>query len=120
VRFLRDQQDCVFWYLYLRPLAAPFVVCSGIDYEHEYEAGRDGWSAETGLDDAHGQRAPIRWCAPSLEEFAYRFWIENRLWGAVRSGALSGLEPELRDYLRHYAPGKVLADEGSGANPDAS
>lgn len=108
VRFLRDQQDCVFWYLYLRPLAAPFVVCSEIDYEQEREAGHDGLPAATGLDDAHGQRVPIRWCAPSFEEFAYRFWVENRLWRAVRGSGLSGLEPELLDYLRHYAPGKVL------------
>jgi hypothetical protein len=107
VRFLRDQQDCVIWYLYLRPLAAPFVVCSGIDYE--YEARGDERRAGTARGDAHGQLVPIRWCAPSFEEFACRFWIENRLWRAVRSGGLSGLEPELRDYLRHYAPGEALA-----------
>lgn len=43
------------------------------------------------------------WCASSFEEFAYRFWIENRLWHALNGNDLSGLEPQVRDYLRHYA-----------------
>ncbi|MGW3244450.1 hypothetical protein [Streptomyces sp. NPDC001070] len=33
VRFLRDQQDCVIWYLYLRPSGEAFVVHSYVDYE---------------------------------------------------------------------------------------
>jgi hypothetical protein len=103
VRFLRDQQDCVIWYLYLRPLGEAFVVHSHLDYEYEYEARRDGEQTETDLDDAREQMAAILWCAPSFEEFAYRFWIENRLWRAVHGGDLSRLEPRLRDYLRHYA-----------------
>ena len=108
VRFLRDQQDCVIWYLYLRPGAA-FVVHSHLDYEYEYEARRDGEQAQTDLDDGQEQRAAIFWCAPSFEEFAHRFWVENRLWRAVHGGDLSRLEPQLRDYLRHYAPPEVLA-----------
>jgi hypothetical protein len=31
VRFLRDQQDCVIWYLYLRPSGETFVVHSHLD-----------------------------------------------------------------------------------------
>lgn len=108
VRFLRDQQDCVIWYLYLRPLGGPFVVHSHLDYEHEYEARREGCRTETDLEDVEEQRAAISWCAPSFEEFAYRFWVENRLSRAIRSDDLSGIEPELREYLRHYAPGRVL------------
>ena len=49
------------------------------------------------------------WRRPSFEEFAYRFWVENRLWRAVRGADLSQLEPRLRDYLRHYAPPEVPA-----------
>jgi hypothetical protein len=33
-RFLRDQQDCVLWYLYLRPSEEAFVVH---DYDYDYE-----------------------------------------------------------------------------------
>lgn len=42
VRFFRDQQDCVIWYLYLRPMSEAFVVHSDVDYEFEYEAQRNG------------------------------------------------------------------------------
>ncbi|MFF9130244.1 hypothetical protein [Streptomyces sp. NPDC014806] len=109
VRFLRDQQDCVIWYLYLRPSSDAFVVHSHLDYEYEYEARRGGEETWTDLDDVEEQRAAILWCAPSFEEFAHRFWIENRLWRVLNDGDPSGLDPESRDYLRHYAPSGSLA-----------
>jgi hypothetical protein len=105
VRFLRDQQDCVIWYLYLRPSGEAFVVHSHLDYEDEARRG----GAQTDLGPAQEQMTAILWCAPSFEEFAYRFWVENRLWRAVRAGDLSQLEPRLRDYLRHYAPPGIPA-----------
>ncbi|MFJ9818565.1 hypothetical protein ACIRU3_25560 [Streptomyces sp. NPDC101151] len=109
VRFLRDQQDCVFWYLCLRPSGEAFVVFSHLDYEYEHEARRDGEETKTNPDDKEEQWASIFWCAPSFEEFAHRFWIENRLWCALNGGDLSELDPELRDYLRHYAEPEIPA-----------
>ncbi|MFB6779423.1 hypothetical protein ACFCX0_18820 [Streptomyces sp. NPDC056352] len=85
------------------------MVHSYVDYEYEYEARRDGEETVNDLDDAEEQRGAILWCAPSFEEFAYRFWIENRLWHAVNGGDLSQLEPRLRDYLRHYTPPGISA-----------
>lgn len=102
VRFFRDQQDCVIWYLYLRPTGEAFVVHSHLDYEYEYEARRDGEATETDLDDAEEQRAAILWCAPSFEGFAHRFWIETRLWRAISDGELPPAEAQLRNYLDHY------------------
>jgi hypothetical protein len=99
VRFLRDQQDCVLWYLYLRPSGETFVVYSGFDYEYEFQARADG--EETGAD--LGDRAAITWCAPSFEEFAGRFWIENRAWHALHGGDVSPLDPLVSGYLSHYA-----------------
>lgn len=104
VRFFRDQQDCVIWYLYLRPMGEAFVVHSDLDYEFEYEARRNGEETQTDLEHAEEQRAAILWCAPSFEEFAYRFWIENRLWHAVNEPEPPLLEPRQQDYLNHYAP----------------
>lgn len=95
VRFLRDQQDCVIWYLYLRPSGEAFVVHSHLDYEYEGDH----------LGDTEEQRTAMLWCAPPFEEFAHRFWIENRLWRAVHGGGdPSDLDPLLRGYLAHYAP----------------
>lgn len=42
VRFMRDQQDCVIWYLYLRPSGEAFVVCSHLELELE---SAEAWSA---------------------------------------------------------------------------
>lgn len=103
VRFLRDQQDCVIWYLRLRPSGEACVVHSHLDYEFEYEARRVGEESDGDLDDMEEQRAAITWCAPSFEEFAHRFWIENRLWLAIRDDKLSDLDDELRRYVDHYA-----------------
>ncbi|AGK78220.1 hypothetical protein AB0N79_18790 [Streptomyces microflavus] len=103
VRFFRDQQDCVIWYLYLRPMSEAFVVHSDVDYEFEYEAQRNGEEIQPDLADAQEQRSAILWCAPSFEEFAHRFWIENRIWHAVNDPDLPRLEPRLQEYVNHYA-----------------
>ncbi|MFJ2024979.1 hypothetical protein ACIODW_14415 [Streptomyces sp. NPDC087897] len=104
VRFLRDQQDCVHWYLHLRPSGEVFVVHSSVDYADLYEAEEGDDGAWPGLADPEDQEDTILWCAPSFEEFAHRFWIENRLWRALQDGDLSALSPQEHAYLRHYAP----------------
>ncbi|GHB28546.1 hypothetical protein GCM10010392_65830 [Streptomyces clavifer] len=110
VRFFRDQRNCVIWYLYLRPLSEAFVVYSDLDYEFEYEARRDREETQTDLEDAEEQRPAILWCAPSFEEFAHRFWIENRLRHAVNDHELPMLEPQLQEYLNHYRPPGLRCD----------
>ncbi|MFD8321870.1 hypothetical protein [Kitasatospora purpeofusca] len=103
VRFFRDQQDCVLWYLYLRPSGEVFVVNSSLDYEFEYEArDSDDYEPESDLDDPVAQEAEILWCAPFFEHFAYRFWLENRLWRAVNERSDELLDAELKEYLDHY------------------
>ncbi|MFD9410139.1 hypothetical protein ACFWBN_24440 [Streptomyces sp. NPDC059989] len=103
VRFFRDQQDCVLWYLYLRPSGEVFVVNSHLDYEYEYEArDSEDCQPESNLDDLAAQKAGILWCAPSFEGFAYRFWLENCLWHAVNGGGEASLDAEMEKYLGHY------------------
>lgn len=103
VRFLRDQQDCLFWYLYLRPSGDTFVVVSPVDYAYEYET-----QALPGDEpvDVEAHRAEIRWCAPSFEAFAHRYWLENRLWHVLNGtgGDDSIADPQLRAYAAHYIP----------------
>jgi hypothetical protein len=90
VRFLRDQQDCVIWYLYLRPGEQPFVIASP-------------WLLEiVGLEDV--DRATlisnmVR-AANGFEQFIHRFWLENSLWFSVNEGDESTDEMNL--YLAHY------------------
>ncbi|MFH9795157.1 hypothetical protein [Streptomyces virginiae] len=100
VRFLRDQQDCVIWYLYLRPSGEAFVVFSHLELESA------GWWAEG--EPTEEVRAAVASslmrCADTFEEFAYRFVVENELWMRANSaGAESPLAPRLQEYADHYA-----------------
>ncbi|MEU7553002.1 hypothetical protein AB0B01_11755 [Streptomyces sp. NPDC044571] len=100
IRFLRDQQDCVIWYLYLRPSGETFVVCSHLELESAY--------AEVGEEHLDALRAAaaaslVR-CATTFEEFAYRFVAENELWMHLNESNQDGtLAPHLQEYLDHYA-----------------
>jgi hypothetical protein len=75
--FYRDQQDCVFWYYYVRTSgesciltsAAPFGV-----YEKE-----DDYTDEIVQNN-------VFFTAHTFEEFIYRTWIENILWFANEDG----------------------------------
>uniref|UniRef100_UPI001030D990 hypothetical protein n=1 Tax=Streptomyces otsuchiensis TaxID=2681388 RepID=UPI001030D990 len=75
VQFLRDQQDCLIWYLYLRPGEPASVVVSPLLYDASADEADLCPSELTDL------RNHFDACADSFEEFAYRFWTENRLWG---------------------------------------
>ncbi|MBZ9593599.1 hypothetical protein K7B06_00585 [Streptomyces erythrochromogenes] len=100
VRFLRDQQDCVIWYLYLRPSGEASVVCSHLELE-----SAEAWAAQEGADGFQEVAAGslIR-CAGSFEEFAYRFVVENELWMQLNSADSQGrLAPRLQAYADHYA-----------------
>ncbi|WP_051795362.1 hypothetical protein [Streptomyces sp. NRRL S-87] len=99
VRFLRDQQDCVLWYLYLRPSGEAFVVCSPADLE--YAEGLDGERAAAFR--AAAADSLLR-CAGTFQEFACRFVVENELWSYLHESDADGpLAPYLRDYLDRYA-----------------
>lgn len=107
VRFFRDQQDCVLWYLYLRPGGESFVVHSyrDLEYEAEVRAGGDAGEIEDLPDFDADPDFEIFWCAPTVEVFAYRFWMENTLWFALQGGqAGEDLGAAQLAYLDHYAP----------------
>jgi hypothetical protein len=91
VRFLNDQQDVLFWWLYLRPDGGHQVVCGNIPYD-SYQAS------------AEQARADLVTVAPGFEEFVYRFWVENLAWFELNEmgRSLAELDPAVREYLSHY------------------
>jgi hypothetical protein len=90
VRFLRDQQDCLFWYLYLSSGEAS-VICSTIAFDdRQAHPSAEQITANTVS------------CAPHFEHFVYRFWLENELWESLQEKDPE-LTPEQRAYLAHYA-----------------
>ncbi|HEV2635798.1 MAG TPA: hypothetical protein VGX23_11665 [Actinocrinis sp.] len=109
VMFFRDQQDCVVWYLYLRPAAdgsgtESFVAHSFRQLEYEQELRDSG--TEQALkelaaiaEDPYGE---FSWCAPGIEQFAYRFWIEGKLWFTLSGDSQDEPNPALDAYLAHY------------------
>lgn len=100
LRVLRDQQDCLFWYLHLVPDGDAHVLCSPIPFD------------DPTLDVSPATVvAHTWWVAPDLETFVYRFWLENTIWDQLHSRSPE-LTPEQRAYLEHYA-GARRAGEGS-------
>ncbi|GAA1994128.1 hypothetical protein [Catenulispora subtropica] len=106
VRFFRDQQDCVLWYLYLRPDGDSFVVHSYRDIEWEAEVGSSGDADEIeNLPDFDNDLDyEVFWCAPTVEIFAYRFWTESVLQLALHGERpIEDLDEAQLAYLNHYA-----------------
>lgn len=69
VRFLADQQGCLYWYLYLTADGRDHaVVCSPEHYDPS--------------DEADGDPDAIVFCGESFETFLCRYWLENEIWFA--------------------------------------
>lgn len=99
IRFLNDQQDVLSWYLYLTTQGEHCVLVSPyqLDEAAEAEEAREPLTEQ--------QRRSIiantLICAPSLEAFVYRFWLENVLWFKTNE-AERELTDEQQRYLAHY------------------
>lgn len=69
--FYRDQQDCLFWYYYVRKTGESCILVSplpfGIDKEQEV------FSEQVIQNN-------VFFTASTFEEFIYRTWVENLLW----------------------------------------
>jgi hypothetical protein len=86
VRFLNDQQGCLFWYLWLRTDGSDSVLCT------------DALLDDEASDEAAGDTGELIECAASFEAFLYRYWLEQRLWFALRDR-----RPLTRDQERYSA-----------------
>ena len=92
VRFLRDPEGTLYWYLHVTPKES-YVVVSSVR-----------------LDDPKLDEPPAEllkktwWCAPHFEHFVYRFWIENVLWELLDDKAM--LTPTEARYVKHYENAK--------------
>ncbi len=91
LRFLSDQQDCVTWYLYLRPGQTFVVHAYGLEFDDNYP-----------FVDEEEEFRKIYWCAPSFEQFAYRCWIEDRIADLLYQGQEQLITGELQEYLDFY------------------
>jgi hypothetical protein len=72
VRFLADQQGCLYWYLRVTGDGADHAVV----YSGEYYDVADEETADP-------DPFEIEFCAESFEAFLCRFWLENEIWFAT-------------------------------------
>lgn len=117
VMFFRDQQDCVIWYLYLRPgkdgaSTESFVVHSYRQLEYEEELRAEGRLDEV-EETVDSPSAEFFWCAPSTEQFAFRFWVEGRLWFALSGDSDEGFDADMEAYVAHYRRAQELEQNRS-------
>jgi hypothetical protein len=96
IRFLNDQQWVLLWHLYIAPNGDHCVVVSSTAFDDPYFGQRFTASGEQWTSDIIRERTYF--CAPSFEEFLYRFWIENHIWFALNKGYV--LTEEQHCYLR--------------------
>lgn len=88
LRFMNDQQCVLLWYLYLKRDQVPAVVVGVPQF--------DDVANDESFDDAV-RLVELHFCAPTFEEFMYRFWIENAIWYSLEGRC--SLTAEQRMYL---------------------
>jgi hypothetical protein len=96
IRFLTDQQDCLFWYLYLNPTTQGQCVLVSdywFDLEEDYKESFHSDPSRNG---------EILLCAPTFEMFLYRYWLESILSEKLESNPPAPLTSEEQRYLEHY------------------
>jgi hypothetical protein len=111
IRFLDDQQLCLIWSLYLTPKNEHQILVSRYsskitdlysdDPDEVLDSERNLLNAE---DTAEFVRNTYI-CAPSFENFLYRFWIENVLWFNLNLN--QPMTEEQQNYLEYYKQKEV-------------
>lgn len=93
IPFLFDSQGMLYWYLYVTQDSKHCVVVSdellGLRSENDQN------------EDSYEEEGMLFFCAPTFEEFLYRFWIENEIWFAL-SYEKTKLTKEQQAYVDHY------------------
>lgn len=92
IRFLNDQQGVLFWYVAISPDGEERAVLASNDLFDSPERWLEGEDTRTVI------------CAPRIEAFLLRFWIENEIW--FRSKEHDPLTQVQREYLERRRRGR--------------
>jgi hypothetical protein len=88
IRFLADQQGCLFWYLFVTEDGSDHAVACSIEC---FDSEEDELVEET---------EAVCFCAESFETFLCRYWLENEIWFATDDGVPL---PEVgAEYIERY------------------
>lgn len=100
IRFMVDSQTLVIWYLYLHPNGLQFIGTGFTEWQQDYDQNA-----------SFDQVISVKqlWsCAPSFEEFLYRYWLENKLFfyyfnknrKAVKQQSLTTIQQDYIEQIR--------------------
>ncbi len=95
IHFLSDQQWCLHWYLYADQSGEHCVTVSGEAYGFDFDP------SEPRVDEIDLVHEDIRLCAPTFNEFIYRFWLENEIWFTLARDK-TALTAQQSAYINHY------------------
>lgn len=99
VRFLSDQQGCLYWYLFLAPDGEHAILASP-DF---FGAPEEQWEEES--DEPEPEPRGPWFCGEIFEGFLHRYWLENEIAFAYSSSDYLPVIPmptEADDYLAAY------------------
>lgn len=109
IHFLSDSQSIAHWYLHI-PRGGDVAVLESSDL-YGLKIENSDWieNPSCRLERVDIRELAFVYCAPTFQEFLYRFWIENEIWYALRvKGSSSHLSELGLDYVRHYASRRPL------------
>ncbi len=98
IHFLSDSQWCLHWYLFVSKVGSQFVITSPNAYGFDYGDANQVMEIDLEAEDE------IWFCAPSFNDFIYRFWLENEVWFRVvwDKQPLASLEADCKAYVEYY------------------
>lgn len=106
LRFLHDQQDCAFWYLYINADGSDHCVVSSSIYfdadnmdEYYFDFEDAGYEAYK-IEDLKEDYFHI-W-ETSFERFTVRLWLENEIWFAQKNN--TSLPNVSQKFIQMYSP----------------
>jgi hypothetical protein len=101
IHFLSDSQWCVHWYLYVDSSGNHFVAASPNAYGFTFGETDEDMDALDQIGEIELEQEEICFCAPSFNEFIYRFWLENEIWFAL-AWDKRPLTTTEQAYIDHY------------------
>ena len=83
IHFLSDSQWVLHWYIHIDSSGDHFVAVSSNAYGFAPEDPDEDPIALQRKNEVDLQEEEIWFCAPTFNEFIYRFWLENEIWFAL-------------------------------------
>lgn len=116
VHFLSDSQWCLHWYLHVDQTGNQFVIVSHDAYGFDYvDADEEIFPSLAKIAIDLELEEQVWFCAPSFNDFIYRFWLENEIWFKLiwEKQPMDSLNWECQEYIQHYLQQQVTSNDAT-------